>query len=104
MSGIAIITGLSFESLNLGTLTAVAVTSVTVSGADTITDSGTLTATVLPVNASNKRVNWTSSDDKSDHRRQWQCDGHSDRNSDIIATSASNPAVSGSKTVPVKSS
>ncbi len=106
MSGIAIITGLSFESLNLGTLTAVAVTSVTVSGADSITDSGTLTATVLPANASNKRVNWTSSDES-----KAVIDGSG--NVTVIqtgtvtftATSAGNPAVSGCKSVScVKSS
>ncbi len=100
MSGIAIITGLSFESMNLGTLTVVPVASVTVSGPDSITDTGTLSAEVLPENASNRRVNWASSDESvaviSD-----------DGNVTVIqtgevtftATSAGTPSISGSKTV-----
>lgn len=106
MSGIAIRIGLSFETANLGTRLLVAAESVTVSGADAITDNGVLTATVLPENASNKRVNWTSSDTST-------AVIDSDGNVTVIqsgtvtftATSASNPGVSGSRIVScVKSS
>ncbi len=106
MSGIAIITGLSFESLNLGTLTVVPVASVTVSGPDSITDTGTLSAEVLPENASNRRVNWTSSDESI---AVISGDGIvtviGTGEVTFTATSAGTPSISGSKMVScVKSS
>ncbi len=83
------------------TYSMIAVTSITVSGDDPITDSGTLTATVLPIDATNQSVTWSSSNDTIATINTSTGLVTVLQNGSVIftATSVSDPTISGTKTI-----
>ena len=73
------------------------VTSVEITGNANITDSGTLVAVVLPVDATNPAVNWVSDNTEVATVSDGTVFVHSDGSATVTATSVSNPEISGSK-------
>ncbi len=73
------------------------VTSVEITGNANITDSGTLVAVVLPVDASNPAVNWASDNTEVATVSNGTVFVHSDGSATVTATSVSNPEISDSK-------
>ncbi len=78
----------------------VAVTGIAVSGADSITDSGSLTATVTPSNASNANVTWSSSNSNlATINQSGEITVLADGSVTFTATAQDGSGVTGSKTV-----